>query len=169
MDPYERKRKSRVVLEEEEYIEKIEAIIERDYFPSSAQLKSPMPPPDRPAEGDGQPAAETIESLSSFFEVYTSEDNESFEIIQEKALAEKRRKFHWLYESPGGRSAGMLMWYYQQGKVLTIEEREKMDQLLDCPTTVGDDRPNGCDRASLEALPLPSHGGGVIAACVSCK
>jgi hypothetical protein len=50
-----------------------------------------------------------------------------------------------LYESPGGRSAGMLMWYYQQGKVLTIEEREKMDQLLDCPTTVGDDRPNGCD------------------------
>jgi hypothetical protein len=141
MDPYERKRKSRVVLEEEEYIEKIEAIIERDYFPTSSQLKAHSHLP----QGSTDPRSDKIESLSTFFEIYNSEDNDSFEILQEKTLAEKRRKFHWLYESPGGKSAGMLMWYHQQGKVLTIEEREKMDRLLDCPTTVGDDRPNGCE------------------------
>jgi hypothetical protein len=136
-NPYEKKRQKKVILDEEEYIEKLESIIERDYFPDSALHK----------HEHQQENINEIDSISvnKFFEIYNSEDNESFEVLQEKDLAAKRRKFHWLYESPGGKSAGMLMWYHQNGNVLTIEEREKMDKLLECPTTVGDDRPNGCE------------------------
>lgn len=149
-----------MVLEEEEYIQKLEAIIERDYFPDSARHNSKRSSdsslvdntPATPAAGDSSVEERDLDknetdsmSVNQFFEVYNSEDNESFEKLQEKDLAEKRRKFHWLYESPGGKSAGMLMWYYQKGGVMTVEDREKMDKLLECPTTVGDDRPNGCE------------------------
>jgi hypothetical protein len=144
MNLYEKKRKKKVILDEEEYIQKLESIIERDYFPDSADHKKLSSSFDESA-GDQQRKETDSISVNQFFEVYNSEDNESFEVLQEKHLAEKRRKFHWLYESPGGKSAGMLMWYYQKGGVLTVEDREKMDKLLECPTTVGDDRPNGCD------------------------
>lgn len=134
MDLYQEKKTEKIILDEDEYIEKLEAIIERDYFPSILQS----------TQNTSVPLDQSM-SIKKFFDIYNSEDNQSFEILQEKALAEKRRKFHWLYETPGGKNAGMLMWYHQNGRVLTVEDREKLDKLLECPTTIGDDRPNGVD------------------------
>jgi hypothetical protein len=85
-------------------------------------------------------------TVDEFFKYYNSEDNASFEKIHEKDLAERRRKLHWLYEtSDAGKNAGMLMWYHSGGKVLSAQEREKIDRMLEYPATLGDDRPNGVD------------------------
>lgn len=71
-------------------------------------------------------------TLATFFNYFVSEDNESFAKIHQKDLENHRRKHHWVYEPQNkGVVAGLLMLYYQNGKVLSVEERERMDAILD--------------------------------------
>jgi hypothetical protein len=130
------------VLEEEDYVEALSRIIERDYFPQLAATRAPQP----------ATAGEEL-SVSEFFERFTSYDNHSFEELQEQSSAEHRRKFHWLYELPESdgaqRQAGMLMIYYLGENVLTGQQRAAMDAILDGAKEerVGDDRPAGLQPA----------------------
>eukprot|EP01041_Mallomonas_annulata_P003528 gene3528-7020_t len=87
-------------------------------------------------------------TLDRFTSKFTSEDNESFEIIQEKDIKDRRKKLHWIYEPNDGKTAGMLMLYHMGGKVLTIQERDRMDSILDRKEDrdseyFQDKRPNG--------------------------
>ena len=97
-------------------------------------------------------------TVSSFFERFTSEDNKSFEKIAEKNLKAFQKKFHWAYENMDHlliedkptsnhksilhgeqnaaiaqqkKKAGMLMLYYIGDKILSVEERQKMDKILE--------------------------------------
>eukprot|EP01040_Poterioochromonas_malhamensis_P019369 gene19369-22865_t len=96
-------------------------------------------------------------TVQEFFNRFTSEDNESFKEIFAKDVADRRRKLHWLYESldhlaitdgrqaTSNKKAGMLMLYHIGNKVLTSEERARVDAILDGERVVGDDRPSQID------------------------
>jgi hypothetical protein len=110
-------------------------------------------------------------TIPEFFQSYMSEDNYSFLKIQEQDLQNFRRKYHWLYEpnphlllTSGERSqahpalpapnktnikkqrAGMLMLYYINDKVLSQEQREKLDETLESKElSFNDSRPNNTD------------------------
>eukprot|EP01032_Pedospumella_encystans_P020591 gene20591-23389_t len=135
--PSKRKRKQQV-LEEEDYVEALSHIIERDYFPQLAASRAPD-------EGNSQ-----LDGLSvdSFFQKYTSYDNDSFEELQQKLTEDHQRRYPWLYELPDDvdgkhRRSGMMMLYYLGDKVLTADQRDKMDKIMNGPENVGDNRPNG--------------------------
>lgn len=201
------------VLEEDEYVEKLEEVIEKQYFPHLKKLKQQLAyieqnqlfslhtlrstyrrvfssGPDtsirskafptstthsiatsdswethsvhticdqRPGESSNNPQI----SVTEFFRRFTSEDNDSFEDLHTKAITEHRRKFHWMHESldkaildgsaanldgsTANKKAGMLMLYYVGNKILSAEERERLDAILAGEVTVGDNRPNGLD------------------------
>ena len=89
-------------------------------------------------------------SVEQFMQSYTSEDNASFEILHEKDKEDWRKARHWAFEclengTDGGKRAGMLMLYHIGGKVMTAEERQRFDQLVDGQKAIGDDRPNSVD------------------------
>lgn len=90
-------------------------------------------------------------TVDDFLKLYTSEDNESFEILQQRDLEKWRRIHHWAYDSDGTEEGdyekrpGMLMLYHMGGKVLSVQERGKIDALLELPKSVGDDKPNNVD------------------------
>jgi len=114
----------KLVLEEDEYLDALSGIIERDFFPHLQAVAGQL---DKIEELDalssGNPVlmARTFErirsrrtgvslgqsetaysglSLSEFLGSYTSEDNASFEALQLKDMSTRRRAAHWLYE-PG--------------------------------------------------------------------
>lgn len=73
-----------IVLEEQEYISNIEKIITRDYFP----------------ESDTHGIAATVapkESLDSFQQKYTSEDNDSFNNIMISQAQKEKEKVPWFW------------------------------------------------------------------------
>lgn len=126
----------RQALSEEAYVEALERIIERDFFP---QLEGRV-------EGGAALAAE--HSLDGFLAHYTSEDNASFGEVLERDLQERRRRLPWLFEAEGGRRSGHLNMYHLGGRVLTEEERVRMHLLLDGDEdrrVIGDDRQNAVD------------------------
>jgi Nuclear protein Es2 len=90
-------------------------------------------------------------TVDDFLKLYTSEDNESFEILQQRDLEKWRQIRHWAYDSDGTEEGdyekrpGMLMLYHMGGKVLSVQERGKIDALLELPKSVGDDKPNNVD------------------------
>ena len=188
--PQKRKVKQhKIILSEDDYVSKLEEIIERDYFPEISQLKTQLGLMEAYEKKDYRAVHElrrkilgqqlkskgmagdahlstTSDStsvdgsirddkcpdltVSSFFERYTSEDNASFEEIHAKDIELYRKKFHWVYESEDERmKAGMLMWYHLGGKVLSVDDRKKFDEILDGPTSRGDERPS-----SLESWPF---------------
>ena len=127
------------ILDEEEYIELLGQIIERDYFPETAKHKQLL------GEINQLNKNEELNKLSvkSFFEQFTSEDNASFDELHAKDLEDHRKLYHWAYEAITNTSeqdnttkndnkyqAGMLMLYYLNNKKLTLQERAKMDSIL---------------------------------------
>lgn len=135
------KHASKRVLDEDEYLDALGRIIERDYFPHSQQLHAHLQmlhEADRLGAdvGNAHGNSQRIEALlqrvkteqrslqqhmpralaepsarvggdpyahhtvDSFLASHTSEDNASFEALQLRDQAERRRKMHWLYE-PG--------------------------------------------------------------------
>ena len=233
---YSKYHKKRKVLEEDDYVAKLEQIIERDYFPHLPKMREQLAYLQRSEmfdistlrrtynqlfrptfatssddhkeeDGKGTPLSvlsyrnekasgrmsplsmshsssidrddfseqtnkksssskkEKRLTVTEFFTKYTSEDNESFEEIHEKSILERRRKFHWMHEALDNhllltngddstangngtgeqRRAGMLMLYYVGKKVLTHEERKRLDAILAGEVSVGDDRKNGVD------------------------
>ena len=163
------RKKPRVVLSEEEYIEALGELVERDYFPDNAVMRQQLawfsegigskknsmstPHAIRLTDLRGAQYDDDMKSVSSsvpilnmtigeFFARYTSEDNNSFEKIREKDMEDFKKKYHWAYEPlENDKASGYLMLYHMGGKELSGKERNKMDQLLDGPRTIGDDRP----------------------------
>ena len=136
-------------LTEDEYTEKLEAIIEAQFFPHIAplrqlhsyinnqsnkfsleRLKRIYVKSDNISQNLASNEDEKKITLSTFLQQFISEDNSSFELLQEKSLQEHRRKYHWNYEQEDGKKSGMLALYYMNGKVLSIEERKLFDTIL---------------------------------------
>ena len=144
--PSKRNVKRKKVLEEEDYVDALSHIIERDYFPQLAATR-----PNSELQNDATGKIDKL-SVGSFFEEFTSYDNDSFAELQEQSTEAHRRKYHWLYELPAlegedcgkHRQSGMLMLYYLGDNVLSALQREKMDAILNGDEErVGDHRPNG--------------------------
>lgn len=74
----------RIVLSEEEYMERLSSILKRDYFPSLLELENELSCSERL-------------SLSSFQSNYTTEDNASFEELLERENKRKRDKFERVF------------------------------------------------------------------------
>jgi hypothetical protein len=163
----------RTVLSEEEYVEALEKLVERDYFPQNAIMRRQLELLNSSnvitlrdlrnldileERGVHSIHAGDIESMShytsnapdvtncsidEFFARFTSEDNESFERLQEKDVRDHRTKYHWVYEPQDAKEApGYLMLYYMGDKHLNAEQRANMDHLLTGSRAVGDDRPS---------------------------
>ena len=192
-----RKLPSKIVLEEDAYVEALSHIIERDYFPDTAKLRKHLEllnahdanniaaisalhreilteqrrsqaTPYSSQYGKGESWEEIVKTnpagsdgsrnvcvddmnVDNFLRVYTSEDNDSFEKLQEKDLEKWRKARHWAYENYSEevrdvkQRPGMLMLYHMDGKVLTVEERQRFDSLLELPVSIGDERSNNLD------------------------
>jgi hypothetical protein len=194
---------SKIILQEDSYVEALSKIIERDYFPDTAKLRrhlelldaydkndvatiralhqqilteqrrsgsstpafsssssasmchqSPCKSVSKDDEGSDEKDSVQIEGLTvdKFFKEYNSEDNESFEILQQRDLEKWKRARHWAYEIRDSeedgsyeKRPGMLMLYHMGGRVLSVKERVKFDELLELPAAVGDDRPSNPD------------------------
>ena len=120
---------TKVVLEEDDYLAALSAIIEQEFFPHSQHflgqldkieeidaLSSGNPVliarslvkralSQRPAAAAAAPLPQAASpfahlSLSEFLSSYTSEDNASFEALQLRDMGDRRRACHWLWE-PG--------------------------------------------------------------------
>jgi len=122
-------RSRQTVLDEEDYVGILSSIIERDYFPHLSAVR-----------GGTEGGWDTVSSdavrdmtVDSFFKQFTSYDNDSFEDLQQKSVEEHRRKYHWLYEEgiSSDSKKGMMMLYFIGDKILTEDERKKMDYILD--------------------------------------
>lgn len=154
-------------LTEDDYTEKLEAIIEAQFFPHIAplrelhsfinnqsnkftfeRLKRMYVNPEIRSANFSNSEDENKITLSTFLQQFISEDNSSFELLQEKSLQEHRRKYHWNYEQEDGKKSGMLALYYMNGKVLSIEERKLFDTILITDMhqdAAFDNRQNGLD------------------------
>lgn len=177
-------KKRKIVLDEDNYIEKLEEVIEQQFFPHLPKLRSQLDYLECNELFDVKTLKQTYHRLfpynqinsigsqlitfsqsdtkltiSKFFEKYISEDNQSFEELHQKSLEEHRKQFHWVYEpqlltngeelqNNQQQRAGMLMLYYLGDKVLSEQERKKLDLILDGEANVGDDRQNGCNNWS---------------------
>jgi hypothetical protein len=179
---------SKQVLEENDYLAALGAIIERDFFPQTQGLRDQLTALETQEDlNSGEPVrialafarirgAKQVEggggqysrlSLDEFLQSYTSEDNASFEALQLKDQAERRRSHHWVYEpgeaesyaarairldptlriepakgpSKQGQKPGMLSLYYTAGQELSAEDRRALDARCVGLRMRGDDRP----------------------------
>lgn len=101
------------VLEEDDYLDRMSAIIKRDFFPHMDNTERSQDLNSRYlGETPGTPASwfSTSESVGSrqescalrlneFLERYTNEDNAYFEKMQKKDMKKHRAKYPWLYKS----------------------------------------------------------------------
>lgn len=135
-------RRRQTVLDEEEYVSILSAIIERDYFPHLAAAVRGGHGSSRSSNNNESGFDSTVSvsdalvrdlSVDSFFKQFTSYDNDSFEDLQQQSVEEHRRKYHWLYEDgiSSDSKKGMMMLYHIGDKILTEDERKKMDYILD--------------------------------------
>jgi protein DGCR14 len=92
-------------------------------------------------------------SLNKFLSEYTSGDNHSFSKLMKKDAEERRRKKPWAYSICDGvddnRKEGNMGLYYIGNKVLSHEERERMDKALDKSFH----SKNSCTNTSLIVMP----------------
>ncbi|OMJ90499.1 hypothetical protein SteCoe_7086 [Stentor coeruleus] len=101
------------ILKEEDYLNEISSIIESDYFPDKKKLNLMSTLLDAKDSGNTtilQATEEILESLPSesstkldlFLAKNTSEDNISFQKIQEQASKNFNEKFWWITSTPKG-------------------------------------------------------------------
>lgn len=86
------KKQPKIVLEEDDYVEKLETIIERNYYPELPQLRADLGIENR-VTTDPSTLPKTI---GKFLNKFTSEDNESFEQLVEADKRRDRANHPWL-------------------------------------------------------------------------
>lgn len=79
----------KIILTEEEYMERLGAILKRDFFPY-LELEDEFSEPE-------------MLSISQFQSIYTTEDNASFEDLLSRENERKRQKFERIYGGPPAR------------------------------------------------------------------
>ncbi|EQC32242.1 hypothetical protein SDRG_09992 [Saprolegnia diclina VS20] len=209
------------VLEEDAYVEALDAIIERDFFPDLPKLKYqtmwldalatknaaliaqvrqyiandqqkrpqtrtssrsqqahtgggkrkraddeatsswdvPTPPRvssdvDEPNEDDatiddaGEAPSTATMTLNHFLATHTSEDNAAFEELQEKAVAEHKKKYHWAFDDDHATTRLLLL---PDGTRMTKEQRLLMDKACDTKLALEDARPAAPDTWTFRA------------------
>ncbi|KDO19888.1 hypothetical protein SPRG_14731 [Saprolegnia parasitica CBS 223.65] len=211
------------VLEEDAYVEALDAIIERDFFPDLPKLKYqtmwldalatknaaliaqvrqyiandqqkrpqtktssrsqqsltggskrkraddegasawdvPTPPRtssdiDEPTEddatvddaGEAPSKATATMTLNHFLATHTSEDNAAFEELQEKAVAEHKKKYHWAFDDDHANTRLLLL---PDGTKMTQERRLLMDKACDTKLALEDARPVAPDTWTFRA------------------
>ncbi|CAI5736527.1 unnamed protein product [Peronospora destructor] len=114
----------KIVIEEEEYTETLGQIIERDFFPDLPKLKKQTEllqdeeeslswtdttlrsiETDLERDEQDQNTGGNIKgsmTLNRFVATHTSEDNESFRELQEKAVKDHQRRYHWAFDDDKG-------------------------------------------------------------------
>ncbi|EGZ28477.1 hypothetical protein PHYSODRAFT_392116, partial [Phytophthora sojae] len=177
----------KVVLEEEEYVDALGQIIERDFFPDLPKLKrqtellreeeggvpwtdttlraantrgnasvrssasgtgwdQPTPQSgesavDATQESDAAEAdAKASMTLNHFVATHTSEDNESFAELQEKAVIDHQRRYHWAFDDDKKRGDPKLH-LLTNGTWISKEQRRIADEAC-APKGPKDDRPS---------------------------
>lgn len=124
----EQKRQPKQVLEEEDYVEKLEAIIERNYFPELPQLRA-----DLGVESKPLPDASTLpKTIGKFLSKFTSEDNESFEQLVEANDVKHRSQNPWLYKDERSLCEGSK----QQLALPSIEKQAAIESSNKSSTTI---------------------------------
>lgn len=177
--------KSKVVLEEEEYVEALGHIIERDFFPDLPTLKrqtvllrdaedetpwtnttlrpvssrvnasvrssasgsgwdQPTPEPAATTADEQKPEAKSDAAasmtLNAFVATHTSEDNESFNELQEKAVEDHQRRYHWAYDEDKEKGDPKLH-LLTNGTWISKEQRRIADEAC-APKGPSDNRPS---------------------------
>ncbi|KAG3225985.1 hypothetical protein PC129_g3429 [Phytophthora cactorum] len=177
----------KVVLEEEEYVEALGQIIERDFFPDIPKLKKqtellrdeeeglpwtdttlhaastsrgnasvrsgasgsgwdqPTPIVEQPAIDQAQDEgaddnAKASMTLNRFVATHTSEDNESFNELQEKAVKDHQRRYHWAFDNDKEKGDPKLH-LLTNGTWISKEQRQIADDAC-APKGPKDDRPS---------------------------
>ena len=107
--------KKQTVLEEESYLDKLEEIIERDFFPGIQEMQKRIDVIDYLLEHGENPVLPDLEdnigssqSLSEFLAKNTSEDNQSFAELMNKNNNKLRERYSWLWatsDTDGGKYA----------------------------------------------------------------
>lgn len=127
------------VLAEEDYIDEMSAIIQRDFFPSSDETKSEKTSRKRRHTGDDWESDENFQtaessapsslSLGQFLANYTSEDNASFMRLEAKLAREKQQKLSIQNrkQSNNNMNSGSLMIQQQKNSVMFFPDLPKPD------------------------------------------
>jgi len=128
---FSKKKSTKKVLEEDEYLSRMTQIVRRDFFSDTTYSSQSDEPPTTcrnssrsnrtmyatPASDRTQlSSSSTLRSrrescamrLNNFLEKYTSEDNAYFEKIQQKELRRHRIKYPWLYHDKSGNNKRVL-------------------------------------------------------------
>eukprot|EP00096_Caligus_rogercresseyi_P012967 TRINITY_DN5636_c0_g1_i1.p1 TRINITY_DN5636_c0_g1~~TRINITY_DN5636_c0_g1_i1.p1 ORF type:complete len:433 (+),score=114.36 TRINITY_DN5636_c0_g1_i1:37-1335(+) len=126
--PPTRRRRPQKVLDEDDYVESISHIIEKDFFPDLAEIRklnSETSPQASAAveEEDEESRCKPTGGLDAFLSSHTGEDNESFTDIMEKAAKEESFKKEWLYLRPRRDEAESTAGAIEALKVPSIEEQ----------------------------------------------
>lgn len=138
-----RKEIQKEILEEEEYVERLEKIIERDFYPDLQLLKqkqrgssedrgwpqgSPSSSwetrtPDRCQKEVKEVVAADRQTLNQFVATHTSEDNADFQKLLEQDQEKHRQKYHWAYNDQVP-----CEYYAPDGSRISKERKALMDQ-----------------------------------------
>ncbi|OLL21630.1 Protein DGCR14 [Neolecta irregularis DAH-3] len=175
--PLKKLKRPAVVLEEDEYIEALSKIIERDFFPQLAELRAyneymdalqsknavwiessarRLANPEQPKEKDTE-KYDMSKRLDTFQAMYTSEDNASFIGLLDHTNEQRRKARQWAWE--GNRIKNNSRTKDNHNQIACIDNRpasvqswnhNPMNSLMYFPE--GIDEPLVCDRSAPKVI-----------------